>query len=138
MQITPMSKDELLASIYDRPKQAMLQFLEAKHSADENKDEDGLLRLYLDNLVYSKSYRRASTKTLFDNMSIKLVHGQGGDEGDGEYVERVFGFFVGEEPISYARCTGYYESYHGTTWDNNVHVVYPREVTETKYFTEKL
>lgn len=70
---------------------------------------------------------------------IKLVYSEGGEEGAGEHVERVFEVSPTDGSRSGFVCLlGYYESYNGTTWDFASPVeVYPREVTRIEYFTEK-
>lgn len=65
---------------------------------------------------------------------IKLVHSEGGGEGEGDYVERVMAVNIDGEVVSYVRVTGYYESYNGTEWNGDWELVEPREVTVTQYF----
>ena len=63
---------------------------------------------------------------------LKLVHREGGGEGGGEYVERVFQF---EDSDLFVKITGYYYSYEGTTYDG-IEQVAPQQKTITVY--EKL
>jgi hypothetical protein len=61
-------------------------------------------------------------------LPLKLVHSVGGGEGGGEYVERVF-----EHAGIFVKLTGYYASYSGTDWDEDVVQVFPKQKTITVY-----
>jgi len=67
----------------------------------------------------------------------ELVWQLGGREGGGEQVEWVFKLDFDNNP-RYVLITGFYSSYNGTDWDSGYTEVYPREVTVTQYFDEKL
>ncbi len=66
---------------------------------------------------------------------IVCVHSEGGYEGAGEDVSRVFSINRGNEMLAHFRTTGCYDSHNGTEWDDQIEVVYPRNVTVTQYFT---
>lgn len=69
---------------------------------------------------------------------IELVYQEGGYEGEGDHVWRVFKVTEGTEELGYISLDGFYSSYEGTEWDwNSLQQVYPREVTVVQYFTEK-
>lgn len=73
-----------------------------------------------------------------DGLGLKLVHSEGGFEGGGDYVERVFAITDGDQDVAYVRLIGYYSSYNGTSWgDDDPEVVYPKEVTVTQYFKKE-
>ena len=63
----------------------------------------------------------------------ELVYSEGGGEGEGEHVDRVYKVTIGTEFL-YLRRTGHYDSYNGIDWNNDWAVVYPREVVVTQYF----
>jgi len=74
-----------------------------------------------------------------------LVHSEGGGEGEGESVDRVFaiappGLLVKEGKVdgalAYVRITGYYTSEEGTEWDSSWEPVEPRAVVVTQYFNK--
>lgn len=60
----------------------------------------------------------------------KLVYSKGGDEGGGDYAERVFYF---KEYDFYACITGFYSSYEGTDWNGEWSQVSPKQKTITVY-----
>lgn len=64
---------------------------------------------------------------------VKKVHSEGGGEGGGEYVCRVYHF---TEHDVYLRTTGGYYSHHGTDWNEDWERVYPEKVTVTQYTTK--
>jgi hypothetical protein len=66
---------------------------------------------------------------------LELVDSEGGGEGEGEYVHRIWAVRAdGHETISYLRVTGYYQSYAGTEYNDDWTIVEPREVVVTQYF----
>lgn len=70
-----------------------------------------------------------------DGIHIELVHEEGGHEGGGEHVERVFAIHApGHEILGYMRVTGYYASYNGTDYNDDWTLVAPREVVVTEYY----
>lgn len=87
---------------------------------------------------------------LADNASVhgialKTVESEGGGEGGGDSVTRVYEVlknvtpgkkrgFEGGETICFLRSCGYYSSEEGTEWDNDFDRVYPRQVVVTQYF----
>ncbi len=79
----------------------------------------------------------------YHGFSIELVNSEGGTEGGGEYVERVFKiteFNITEpaqEPV-YLRRTGFYSSYNGIEYDGEFEIVIPREVIVTEYYTAEV
>lgn len=74
-------------------------------------------------------------ETTIDGISVlyKLAYGEGGGEGEGDYVERVLEFRI-DQQVTFVRATGCYDSYNGTEWNADWTVVYPREVVVTQYF----
>ncbi len=62
------------------------------------------------------------------DLPLKLVHSVGGGEGDGETVVRVF-----EHNGIFIQLTGWYASYHGTDWDEEITQVFPKQKTITVY-----
>lgn len=63
----------------------------------------------------------------------KIVESEGGNEGEGEYVERILMIMMGDQ-TTYLKTTGFYDSWAGTEWYNDWKIVYPRSVSVTKYF----
>lgn len=85
-------------------------------------------------------YEDYGPKQSVHGMYIKCVESEGGGEGGGEYVGRVFGIFkpIGEsddEGVAYFFKSGTYNSYEGTEWDPDLSVVYPQQVVVTRYMT---
>jgi hypothetical protein len=80
------------------------------------------------------SYRPEAPLKSFEIPSgtVTLMENQGGGEGDGE--ERFFVINVGDQLFQY---TGYYSSWEGTEWNDNLIEVEPYEVTVTKYRVKK-
>lgn len=70
-----------------------------------------------------------------DGISIQIAHSEGGGEGQGDYVERVWEVRHGSTTLSFIRVTGYYESYAGTEYNDDWSLVVPREVVHIKYFS---
>ncbi len=70
-----------------------------------------------------------------DGLTVTLVDSQGGEEGDGEYVERNFRIDDGETGIAHFQITGCYTSDYGTEWDIDAMRVYPKEVMVIQYVT---
>lgn len=67
-----------------------------------------------------------------NELNIRLVHEEGGGEGEGEHVERVFEHDDNGKLI-YFRITGFYSSYEGIDWDTDVEKVKPVLKTITVY-----
>lgn len=68
-------------------------------------------------------------RLIHDNKIMLVVYSEGGGEGDGETVVRVFGIFdilsqdgkkfsLSLEDATYFKLGGWYESYDGTTYDS--------------------
>ena len=64
---------------------------------------------------------------------IKLVHEEGGNEGEGEDMSKVFYF---EEHDVYLRMDGFYSSFGGSEWYELYHVE-PKEVMVIQYESVK-
>lgn len=75
-------------------------------------------------------------KPQLDGFTMELVYQEGGGEGEGDYVERVIEV-AADGDSAFVACTGFYDSYNGTEWANDWHLVEPRQVTMTKYFAVK-
>jgi len=75
------------------------------------------------------------SKHNINGITLAVVDEEGGYEGGGEHVERVISIgHSAHKPIAYVRIVGYYASYAGTEWCDEVTRVYPREVVVTQYF----
>lgn len=73
----------------------------------------------------------------FGNFSLDQIHSQGGNEGGGEYAERVFSILHEGKPTSkLIRITGFYASYYGTEWEREYTFVVGKPITRTEYFPE--
>lgn len=88
----------------------------------------------LEDLTYKYSSRKDYS---VDGISIKRVVSDGGGEGEGEHVYRVYAIVKDNADIGYFSTAGYYASEYGTSWDDEFHIVYPRQVIVTQYFTTK-
>lgn len=66
-------------------------------------------------------------------FNIKLVNKEGGYEGEGEYVERVFEILYKLDSLGFVKLTGFYNSYDGTEYDDEIIQVYPKQVIVTQY-----
>jgi len=60
----------------------------------------------------------------------KIVHQEGDREGGGDHSEVVVHF---EEHDIYLKATGYYSSYNGTEWNDEMTEVRPQEKVITVY-----
>jgi len=72
-----------------------------------------------------------------NGFNIKQVYEEGDTEGGGEYSEVVYAITYQEERLAYFQYTGYYSSYNGTEWNDGYNIVFPYQVTLTKYKTSK-
>lgn len=88
-----------------------------------------------DSEIADETSMRNDEVAIIDGVTVqyKLVHSNGGGEGEGEHVERVLEFKVGKQ-VTFLRTTGFYSSYNGTDWSEEWSVVYPRQVVITQYF----
>lgn len=66
-------------------------------------------------------------------IQLEIVDGEGGHEGGGDYVERIVEIKHAGKHVAYVQFTGFYASYDGTTWDDEVTQVWPHQVTVTVY-----
>lgn len=66
-------------------------------------------------------------------FKFELVHSEGGGEGEGEYVERVYRVSSPNLVEVFLRDQGFYESYNGTEMNGDFRVVYPHTVTVIRY-----
>lgn len=65
---------------------------------------------------------------------IEEVSSTGGNEGGGEYVQRVYALKrPGAEPLVYIEQTGSYYSHDGIYWDDELQRVWPRTVQVIEY-----
>ena len=67
------------------------------------------------------------------DLTINLVYQEGGGEGEGEYVERVYEIKHGGQHVCFLRDQGHYESYNGTEMNGEFKEVFPQQVTVTRY-----
>jgi len=74
------------------------------------------------------------TANVFINLEAKEVYSEGGYEGAGEYAERVYKItdLSADEHI-YVRRTGFYSSYAGTEWDDELTEVVPKPIARIEY-----
>jgi len=79
-----------------------------------------------------RAYIAKDTQDFLTANNLSIVLSEGGHEGDGEHVERVFKY-NGETEDTFFRISGFYSSYEGTEWDEDIVQVYPHEVTITVY-----
>jgi hypothetical protein len=75
-----------------------------------------------------------SSDDVADGIYLELVDSEGGHEGGGEYVHRIWAVRKGANTLSHLRVTGYYQSYAGTEYNEDWTLVVPREVVVTQYF----
>jgi hypothetical protein len=80
----------------------------------------------------NNSYARVRFQ-IADGFSVKRVYAEGGGEGEGEYVERVFCIEHGEQSW-HIKTTGSYYSYDGISWSGEFTFCEAREVVVTQYF----
>lgn len=66
-------------------------------------------------------------------LGLVLVHEVGGNSGDGEDVERIFVHRDKNDGNIYIKITGFYSSYEGTEWDEEIQRVMPETHTVTIY-----
>lgn len=85
-------------------------------------------------VTYVNEIEELNSDNVFEGIHIEVVSSEGGNEGGGEHVERVFAINRGSETISHMRVTGYYQSYAGTEYNDDWILVQPREVVVTQYF----
>jgi hypothetical protein len=60
------------------------------------------------------------------------VHSEGGYEGGGEYMCKVYKI-EGPAGTAYVRHEGFYNSWDASEWDDCVEEVFPTEITRTEY-----
>ena len=77
------------------------------------------------------NFKPKSIPPELQDVSIKLVYEHGG-EGMGDSQQIVFEIKDATGAVLIGD-TGYYDSYHGTEWDNSWHFVEPYEFTEIRY-----
>lgn len=55
----------------------------------------------------------------YDGVGAFVISSEGGSEGEGEHVERIFAVvnMTQRKVMGYVKVGGYYASYDGTTWD---------------------
>lgn len=80
------------------------------------------------------TYRYFTNEDKYLGIHIEEYDSEGGGEGEGDHAEIVFAVLKDEEVITYFRITGFYSSYSGTEWNEEVEEVAPREVLVTKWF----
>jgi hypothetical protein len=79
-------------------------------------------------------------KPAVNGFTLKLVYSEGGGEGEGEQVERVYALIETDNAdthLAYCELDGAYYSHDGLYWDAMPYVVYPREVVVIKYGKDK-
>lgn len=68
-----------------------------------------------------------------DGFTIVLVDSEGGSEGEGEAVWRVYAVKHNGEPLAFFETTGCYTSEEGIEFDKQLARVYPQRVITTRY-----
>lgn len=124
------SEQRLAELAVNSPKEFLDQLLSAE-GLDKDADGRRSLAATLENhLYYDKPYINGA-------FTFNRMVRDGGGEGEGESVYRVYSVARNGEVITYFSVCGYYSSDYGTTWDDDFTTVYPRQVVVTQYFTEK-
>jgi hypothetical protein len=68
-------------------------------------------------------------------LYLKVVYQKCGHDGNGgNHTEMIFAVSDNNNVLTYLQITGYYDSYIGTEWGDEVVVVYPREIIKIQYF----
>lgn len=76
-------------------------------------------------------YFNEEQQEIWDSLGhVETVHSEGDCEGGGEHSEKVL--YFAEHEI-YIRITGFYSSYDGTDWYDEMSQVYPKKKTITVY-----
>lgn len=126
---TQHSPKSLAALALSDPKQFLIDLLNIDEGNAGIDEYDVVKTLLGERLRYENSTMSVG------GITLSLVEEVGGREGGGESVVRVVK--VTDDTgltVTFLRMGGYYASYEGTEWDNDVEVVYPREVTVIQYF----
>jgi hypothetical protein len=79
-----------------------------------------------------ESYNRLPNLDLDFGESLEMVDSDGGSEGDGEYMDKVFKVQVGAEEFFF-RITGTYNSWDSSMWNESFEIVQPVQVMRTEY-----
>lgn len=106
--------------------EAMATWLVAKDSLGSDQASGSQVASALNDLFYR------AKDIVAVNVSVKLVHSEGGREGEGSQVDRVY-LIKTDEVERFVRTTGFYDSYNGTEWDGSFERVYPQRYIETRY-----
>ena len=117
---------------FDKRKSNILAFLDTD-------DANGFIRALSPHIEgYTNFYKKPNSyRDVHKGAGITLtkVGGEGGDEGEGSYVDLVFEVSAVGVPKRYLRVLGSYDSYEGTEWDDTSwHVVEPLHVVNLEYF----
>lgn len=120
---------QLLELAKANPSEFARVFAELLSGRQPHGDESGSAAGIFDGYRYTREVPEALGVTL------KVEESEGGGEGEGEYVKRVFSFNLPGAESVYLVVNGCYYSYDGTHWDAEFTRVYPREVLVTRYFT---
>lgn len=92
------------------------------------------MQALLDHLeVGTNCYELEELENSIPHFKMSCVYSEGGGEGEGEHVERVFAVQDGDEVLVYFEIDGYYASYNGTEWDEHFTIVEPYQKTVTLY-----
>jgi hypothetical protein len=70
---------------------------------------------------------------LADGFDFEEVYSEGGGEGGGEYVERVWEIKYGGTHIAFVRTIGSYYSHDGIYWSGDFWFCEPKEVVVVEY-----
>ena len=105
----------------------------------ETEEFGGYENASLGRILDDFSYNYKKETRIFNGVSICELEEVGNCEGDGDYSSIVFGISGNgdAEYLGYFKITGYYSSYDGTTWDDEIKFVYPKQVVVTQYSTTK-
>lgn len=130
-----MNFSKLKKAITDIGLNKVCGFLENGYIEDYDYEQDGD-DVDEDEDEEKKEKRDAEIKAKIEALNLVLVHEVGGSSGDGESVERVFMHKDVQKngtELVYIRLTGFYSSYEGTSWDDDIERVQPEVITATIY-----
>lgn len=130
-----MNFTKLKKAITDIGFNKVIGYLENDYIEDYDYEQDGD-ELDEDESDEAREARETEIKKKIEELNLILVHETGGHEGGGESAERVFLHKdVSKNGVDkiYIRITGFYSSYEGTNWDEDIERVQPETVVATIY-----
>ena len=104
-------------------------------SFDDRDEDDDELPNNIHSLINFWQDGPNEPEDIFVGLTVRIVDEQGGNEGGGEHVMRIYEVTTNDSAeIYYFKKTGFYESYNGTEWDSDVVEVFPKEIMVVKYY----